>query len=120
MMIDSFSKFGWIYKSKRKDPGTFSKILMKHFYREGLWSKFNSDNGVEFVHNQVDNNLEQFNNESINSRPYYPQSQGQIERFNRTIKSRLRKSFQLNEFNWIEKLIKLFIFTIILFIVLRV
>ncbi|KAG0427963.1 Pro-Pol polyprotein [Dictyocoela muelleri] len=109
-MIDSFSKFGWIYKSKRKDSNSFSKILMKHFYREGLWSKFHSDNGGEFVNNQVDNILEQFNIESIHGRPYHPQSQGQIERFNRTIKSRLRKSFQLNEFNWIKKIDKIVYF----------
>ncbi|KAG0429948.1 Pro-Pol polyprotein [Dictyocoela muelleri] len=100
--IDSFTKFGWAYISKRKDSESFSKILLKHFYTEGLWSIFHTDNGTEFVNSAVHAILEKFNIASVRGMPYHPQSQGQIERFNRTIKERLRKVLDDGRFDWIS------------------
>ncbi|KAG0442753.1 Pro-Pol polyprotein [Dictyocoela muelleri] len=102
--IDSFTKFGWAYISKTKDADSFSKILLKHFYTEGLWGIFHSDNGTEFVNTKVNEILTRFNVSSVHGMPYHPQSQGQVEGFNRTIKERLRKSMPIGSFNWIDYL----------------
>ncbi|KAG0433365.1 Pro-Pol polyprotein, partial [Dictyocoela muelleri] len=100
--IDSFSKFAWSYPSKRKDGVTFAKILSSHIYNEGLWTILHTDNGGEFINNNVNEILEKFNIKSIHGRPYHPQSQGQIERFNRTLKSRLRRCLDFGIFNWVQ------------------
>ncbi|KAG0442635.1 Pro-Pol polyprotein [Dictyocoela muelleri] len=104
--IDSFTKFGWAYKSKKKDAESFSKILLNHFYEEGLWTIFHSDNGREFVNSKVTEILKKFNIRSVHGMPYHPQSQGQVERFNRTLKERLRKSMPIGCFNWINHIDK--------------
>ncbi|KAG0441762.1 Gag-Pol polyprotein [Dictyocoela muelleri] len=100
-MIDSFTKFGWCYPSIRKDAFSFAKILLKHIRLEGTWVLFHSDNGVEFINMEVDLILNNFGISSMHGRTYHSQSQGQVERFNRTIKTRIRKCFDFNEFNWI-------------------
>ncbi|KAG0425219.1 Gag-Pol polyprotein, partial [Dictyocoela muelleri] len=102
--IDSFTKFAWAYISKSKNAAAFSDILLKHFYNQGLWSIFHTDNGTEFVNSLVSSILEKFNITSVCGMPYHPQSQGQIERFNRTLKERLRKSMAYGEFNWTKKI----------------
>lgn len=99
-MVDSFTKFGWVYSAVNKNSDTFSNILQQHFYKEGTWTLFHSDNGGEFINNRVNIVLGRFNVTSTHGRPYHPQSQGQIERFNRTIKSRIRKCFEFNQFDW--------------------
>lgn len=99
-MIDSFTKFGWVYSAPNKNSETFSSILRKHFYKEGTWELFHTDNGGEFINNNVKEVLDYFKISSIHGRPYHPQSQGQVERFNRTIKSRIRKCFEFNQFDW--------------------
>ncbi|KAF7684869.1 Retrovirus-related Pol polyprotein from transposon, partial [Cucumispora dikerogammari] len=42
--------------------------------------------------------------ESVHGAPYQPQSQGQIERFNRTLKSRIRKFLGPENRNWVSVL----------------
>ena len=50
------------------------------------------DNGDEFVNSEIDELLRLHGMREIHGRPYHLQSQGQIERFNRTLKSQLRKT----------------------------
>ncbi|KAG0437190.1 Transposon Tf2-6 polyprotein, partial [Dictyocoela muelleri] len=69
-------------------------------YLEGKWDILHTDNGGEFENERVKNICRQFGVTMIHGRPYHPQSQGQIERFNRTIKERLRKSLSNDDKNW--------------------
>ena len=101
-MIDSFSKFAWAAPALRKDGTTCAKILKKHFYNEGKWDKFHSDNGGEFVNSHVEEVLRSFTMQEVHGRPYHPQSQGQIERFNRTLKSRIRRTVDPQNFRWLD------------------
>lgn len=50
-----------------------------------------SDNGKEFIANDVVSVIEKFGGKAINSMPYHPQTNGAVERFNQTIKSMIVK-----------------------------
>lgn len=89
--IDSFTKFGWAYKARDKSAQTFEKILKAHITNEGLWSILHTDNGREFINANIQTLTNFYKIEHITGRPYHPQSQGQVERFNGTIKQRLRR-----------------------------
>ena len=91
-MIDSFSKFAWCYQTERKSTVSFLKAF-KHFYhREGSWKIFHSDNGGEFIANEVQTFIRTvMKAQIVHGAPYRPQTQGQIERFNRTLKFKIRK-----------------------------
>lgn len=98
-MIDAFSKFGWAYRAKDKTAETFADVLLKHFHNEGFWRILHTDNGREFVNSNVQNVLSQTNSRHVTGRPYHPQSQGQVERFNRTIKTRIH-SLMIESEEW--------------------
>lgn len=101
--IDSFSKFGWGFAAIDKRGDKFAKILRQFFLREGEWDIFHTDNGREFQNQYVEAVLAEMNIPHISGRPYHPQSQGQIERFNRTIKKRLKAVTTRNN-RWIDHL----------------
>lgn len=67
----------------------FSRI----FSRYGVISSFQSDNGPHFVNEVIDNLLRHFRVIHHCSTPYYPQSNGRIERLVRTLKSAIKLSF---------------------------
>ena len=101
-MIDSFSKFAWCYPSENKTSGNFLNALKNLYDREGTWKIFHSDNGGEFTANSVKAFITNvMKAEIVHGAPYRPQTQGQIERFNRTLKSRLRKALGAENRNWI-------------------
>ncbi|KAF7703794.1 Transposon Tf2-9 polyprotein [Cucumispora dikerogammari] len=102
--IDSFSKFAFVYPSMRRDSGSVLQILKSLFYVEGPWRIFHSDNGGEFTALCIKEFLSSFGTEDRQGAPYRPQTQGQIERFNRTIKSRIRKYLVDGNTRYIDEL----------------
>ena len=103
-MIDSFSKFAWVAAAHTKTASECAKILKKIFLTEGKWDIFHSDNGGEFVNDQVQSLLRNLGIQEIHGRPYHPQSQGQMKRYNRTLKSKIRKTVDPHSFRWIDKI----------------
>ncbi|KAG0440580.1 Pol polyprotein [Dictyocoela muelleri] len=102
-LIDCFSKFAFVFPIKEKNGMTIVKILEDIFYTEGPWSNLHTDNGREFCNKEVEILCERFGINIIHGRPRHPQSQGQIERFNRTFKERLRMSMGKDSVDWISK-----------------
>ena len=82
-------------------PMLWQTCFSLHFfcYRErvlaifGLPSMFQTDNGSEFVNQVITNLVDQWPGTSkiIHSRPNHPQTNGVVERHNRTVKDLLRK-----------------------------
>ncbi|KAF7682459.1 Pro-Pol polyprotein [Cucumispora dikerogammari] len=68
------------------------------------WKIFHSDNGDEFTSNSVREFLKRLKRDDIQGTPHHPQSQEQIERFNRTIKSCTRKFFGSDSIRYVDKL----------------
>lgn len=95
--IDHFSKYSWCYPLVNKNDKSVV-IALKKMIDENKTNKnkikiIQSDNGSEFINNLVrklciDNDILQ-----IFSSPYTPNSNGAIERFNKTLKNILFKSF---------------------------
>ena len=75
---------------------------IKHFFTfYGFPEILQSDNGKEFVNQKVENYLSKNNIKFIHGRPYYPQSQGSVEAFNKYIQNALisAKDHNKDKFN---------------------
>lgn len=99
--VDAYSKKAWseVIESKSKENvlSGFKKIVKKI----GLFKILQSDNGKEFVNEDMDNYLKSIDVKHITSQPYRPQSQGIIERFNGTLKTILfRYMANSGDRNW--------------------
>jgi len=90
---DHFSKFLWAQTSKNKDSKSVLFAIKKFFTLCGKPKILHSDNGKEFVNNEVATYLKGINVEHICGRPYNPQCQGLIERANRTIQESLTRIY---------------------------
>lgn len=69
---------------------TVAKALTTVFSHFGFAQEIQSDRGTDFMSELMKVFLEEFNIKHIKSSALHPQSQGQIERFHRTLKSMLR------------------------------
>lgn len=92
-VIDLFSKFAWAFPLKTKE----SNLVVKHL--DSLFKTFmlipetlHSDNGGEFTSKEMKSFLEKLGINFVHGQSYKPQTQGCIERFNRTIKELLSKA----------------------------
>ena len=90
-MIDTFSKFAFVFPSRDKSATSFLNAFKTLYYREGPFKTLHTDNGGEFTATVVTSFINSIGTDTVRGAPYHPQSQGQIERFNRTLKSKLRK-----------------------------
>ena len=90
-VIDTFSKFAWVEPLKNKSSKSIAYSLQQIICREGSPSIISSDNGSEFVNEDFIQLCSRFSIKHQTSLPYHPQAQGQIERFNATIKNTIFK-----------------------------
>ena len=104
---DHFSKFLWVATSLTKEAGPVEIALKTFFSLFGLPKKVQCDNGKEFLNTTVETYLKNLNIKFDHGRPYHPQSQGLIERVNRTIQTALVRIYtaQKNKFNLQSSLI---------------
>lgn len=84
-VIDVFSKFAYVIPLPNKTAATLAEKLREIFAIEKP-SSLQSDNGTEFKNDDMTRLATEFHIKQIFSRPYTPQSQGCVERFNGTIK----------------------------------
>ena len=94
-ILDCFSKYAWAFPLKTKETNQICLLLWELFSKEGVTEILQSDNGGEFVSLIIRNLMPKLGIKLINGSPYTPTSQGQVERFNRTLKSLLRKEIQI-------------------------
>ena len=90
--VDHFSKYRWCELIPNKEATTIVKKLelFFNFYRPP--SIFQTDNGREFKNELVNNLCTKKNIKVCHGRPYYPQSQGVIEKINDLISRSLHSS----------------------------
>src|SRR5262245_374764 len=62
--------------------------------------KFQTDNGREFRNAEMSYLLSSWNSSEIHSNPYHPQTNGQIERLNRTLLSRITSAVETQMDSW--------------------
>ncbi|KAF7694667.1 Transposon Tf2-9 polyprotein [Cucumispora dikerogammari] len=91
----------------RQDSQSVLAILETLFYSEIIWKIFQADNGGKFTANIIKTFLNSFGTEDIQGDFYRPQTQDQIERFNKTIKFRIEKHISENNTRYIDTLKKI-------------
>ncbi|XP_069099886.1 protein NYNRIN-like [Pleurodeles waltl] len=85
--VDQFSKWVEAFPTRKNDAATVVRCLMKDIIpRFGVPQGINSDRGGEFVATVVQKMCECLGIEWKLHAPYHPQSSGQVERMNSTIK----------------------------------
>ncbi|KAI5152176.1 hypothetical protein ENBRE01_2627 [Enteropsectra breve] len=91
-VVDSYSKFAWSFRTADKRSDTLARLFKSLFYNEGAPKILHCDNGLEFKNSNIDQVCMEFNICRVYGRARHPQSQGQVERFNQTLKRRLAKA----------------------------
>jgi len=84
-IIDCFSKYAWLLLITQKKTEKVLEVL-RQFFKEHTPKVLQSDNGGEFINASMKELLEDLHIKHLSSLPYKPSSNGQVKRFNRTIK----------------------------------
>ena len=85
-LIDYFSKWPEVSFTSQVTSATVIKFLTAVFSREGNPWELISDNGSQFVSTEFETFLQERHIKHCRSSIYYPQANGEIERFNRVFK----------------------------------
>ncbi|CAC5400989.1 unnamed protein product [Mytilus coruscus] len=92
-IVDCYSRFAFGGHLKQKTAKEVSELLLKFIYIFGPPRILQTDNGKEFNNADLCAVMDEFKTRKINGRPYHPQSQGRVERFNRTVVAYFRAQF---------------------------
>ena len=87
MMIDHFSKYGWIIVLSDKSATTVLRVIKVCIATLGKLKSIQTDNCSEFVNEELKMYLSKNRIHHIRGSPYHPQSQGAIVAFNRTVQN---------------------------------
>ena len=102
--IDLFSKKTYVQALKDKSSKSVN-VAIKKIIKESQPRSIRSDNGSEFISDSFKKILNDNNIKQILSLPAKPQSNGNIERYNGTIKKLINKDMQYNNTNnWVDSL----------------
>lgn len=101
-VIDAFSKYAWAYPIKTKTGFEVTKAIEQILLKQSP-ANLQTDNGKEFYNVYFQNMMKKYN---INHYSTYSSLKASIvERFNRTLKSKMWKLFSLNgNYKWIDKI----------------
>lgn len=89
-MIDHFSKFRWASSIANKTAEAVVEFVSTIFGLFGHPVLLHTDYGTEFANNNVEEECRQWGTYIIHGRPYYPQSQGAIERPNGALQKAMK------------------------------
>ena len=96
-MIDHFSKYGWIAVLSDKSATIVLRAIKACIATHGKPEYLQTDNGSEFVNEELKMYLSKNRIHHIRGSPYHPQSQGAVEAFNRTVQNYLYLAKDMNE-----------------------
>uniref|UniRef100_A0A7M5XLQ3 Integrase catalytic domain-containing protein n=1 Tax=Clytia hemisphaerica TaxID=252671 RepID=A0A7M5XLQ3_9CNID len=86
-----FSKYGWLFPLRNKKIDGVYLAVKFLCEKEGFPEYMQSDNGKEFVGNIIKEFFKSREVKIKHGRPRHPQSQGQVENLNKTVKQQLRR-----------------------------
>ena len=102
VVVDYYSKWREIAFLSKTDARTVIKCLQSMFYSHGLPETLRSDNGPPFASREFERFLEYLAIDHKKGTPYWPQSDTEVERFNKTLLKIIRVA-QLQSKNWKEE-----------------
>ncbi len=92
-IIDMHTRYPEVYVLRRATATEIIECLWHSFSTFGLPQKVVSDNGPQFISQEFEAFLKEFNIDHIKSSNYFPSSNGCIERFHSTLKAQLKRVF---------------------------
>ena len=102
-IVGRHSRFAMGGAIKSKSASSVCAVLVETMYRHGPPRILQTDNSREFNNKALQEAVEEMQIMKINGRPYHPQSQGRVERFNQTLTNYLRRDLQ-REKDWPSRL----------------
>ncbi|KAK7909818.1 hypothetical protein WMY93_014502 [Mugilogobius chulae] len=90
-LVDYFSKWPEVAFASRVDTATIIQFLTAVFSREGNPKTLISDNGPQFLSTEFAVFLKEHGIQHLRSSVYYPRANGEVERFNRCVKTAYRR-----------------------------
>ena len=98
---DYFTKWMEAYATPNHRAETIAKVVVEGFIsRFGIPSTIHTDQGRDFESNLFRDMCKRMEIEKTRTTPWHPQSDGMVERFNRTLETMLRQTIQTNQSDW--------------------
>ena len=99
--MDYLTKWPEVFPSPDQKAGTIAKLLVEHVVaHHGVPEQLLSDPGPNFLSEVIQEVCTLLGVEKVNTSGYHPQTDGLIERFNRTIITMLFKSVEKHGRDW--------------------
>ena len=102
VVMDYFSKYVYVYPMPDQTARTVSECLMDVVLRQGVPERLHSDQGRQFESHVFQELCARLGIEKTRTSPYRPQSDGMVERFNRTLKDMVAKYIKPCGSDWDE------------------
>ena len=101
VVSDYFSKFTEVYPLQNMESETIANVLFKGWIkRYGCPGSIHSDQGRQFESHLFKGLCRLLQIDKTRTTPYHPQSDGLVERQNRTFKEMLSKYISVNQIDW--------------------
>jgi hypothetical protein len=101
VVMDYFTKWACLIPIPQHDAKTCAKALVEEvFCRIGIPAEIHSDQGREFVSETFEECCKMFRIEKTKTTPWRPQSDGMVERMNRTVGQMIRQYVAHNQKDW--------------------
>lgn len=107
VVVDYHSKWPEVALCSSVTSGVVIRVLTSLFAREGIPTQLVSDNGPQFVSHEFEQFLEQNGITHVKSSLYYPRANGEVERFNRVLKSCIQNAMIEGKRSLKEKILEL-------------
>ena len=105
VFVDYLTKWPEVFATSNQSAYTIAKLLVEKIVsRHGVPSQLLSDRGGAFLSKLLQEIGALLGFYKVNTSAYHPQTDGLVERFNRTLIDMLAKTTELNGKNWDEKL----------------
>jgi transposase InsO family protein len=102
---DHFTKWIEAYPLPNQEDETVARKIVSEFVcRYGAFRQFHTDTGTNFESNVVKEVCKILGIQKTSTTPYHPQSDGMIERYNRTLNSSIAMMVKKNQKDWDLKL----------------
>ena len=101
VFCDYFTKWPEAYPMPNQKAETIAQIFVEHIvYRYGVPKKLLTDQGTNFMSDLLNSISKIFHILRIHTSPYHPQTDGMVERFNRTLANMLSSYTNAKQTDW--------------------
>lgn len=100
VVMDYFSKYVHVFPMPSQTTESVADGLMKLVLEQGVPERLHSDQGRQFESEVFQELCRRLGIQKTRTTPYHPQSDGMVERFNRTLKDMVAKYVRGNGYNW--------------------